>query len=166
MRSELSQNICPQLYAHEHGVSMYESVTYNAAAYGQLHCLIYAHKHGAPFHPLTCMVAAEFGSLPCLRYAITHGAPLLYTRYPCALTPRNRDCYRYLDMHVSGWPDCPAEIIEWRVRVRATAATILRIVRFNRAKRAATTIQRFWKDRHYTPGGRGAVLAIGRLNAF
>lgn len=60
------------------------------------------------------------------------------------------------------WP----EIIEWRDRVRTTAAAILRIVRFNRAKRAATTIQRFWLDRHYTPGGRGAILTIDRLNAF
>jgi len=155
------------IYVHEHGAALYDEVTCCAADNGSLPCLIYAHEHGAPWHPMTCVVAAESGSLPCLRYAHAHGAPLPTLAYPSrGPNPRNHDGFRYFALHVPTWPDGPAEIIEWAARVRATAAAILRIVRFRRATRAARAIQAFWLDRHYTPGGRGATLALARLCTF
>lgn len=148
-------------YAHRHDAPWDERTTYMAAAFGNLECLRYAHRHGAPWHSRTCIIAAHNGHLSCLRYAIRRKAPL--TDFPEAdkLNSATQDCFRFFALYKR--PTDLPEIAEWRDRVRATAAMIMRIVRRNRARHAAITIQRFWLDRHYTPGGRGAVLVIERL---
>ena len=148
-------------YAHRHGAPWDERTTYMAATFGNLDCLIYAHEHGAPWDPRTCVLAAQNGHLACIRYAHRHRAPLKDFPDAAKLSPNTRDCFRYIALYKR--PKRLPEIAEWRTRVRTTAATIMRIVRRNRAHHAATVIQRFWLHRHYAPDGRGAALALARL---
>ena len=140
-------------------------VALNAAIHGHLGCLRYARNQGAQCDDDVIFRAAVYGHMECMKFAHAEGAPL-----DGKLTPRafvvsddNWDCFRYISLYLPSWPDIPPKMAAWRDRLRTTAAVILRIVRRNRARRAAITIQRFWLDRHYAPGGHGHALALTRL---
>jgi hypothetical protein len=155
-------------YARRHGAPWRHIIMRAAALYDQLPCMRFAHRNGVPWDPETCLAAASQGNMGPLQYAHRHGAPM-YNRQCTELlrvTTANRACLRYVALFLLDWPGAPAELTAWRDRVRATAASIMRIVRHNRAMVAATVIQRFWLDRHYAYGGRGMVLAMARLRAF
>ena len=137
-----------------------------AARHGHLDCMRFAHKHGIEWGPRTCSWAAQTGHLACLRYAHMHGARWDTRVTYMAVLMGQTACLRYVALHLPVWPGAPAEIAEWRDRVRATAATIMRIVRRNRAEHAATVIQRFWLKRHYAPGGEGLTLVMAHFNGL
>ena len=129
-------------------------------------CMRIAHERGVSSDDIIVYLAISCGHVDCLRYAHAHGAPAVrdgYTPRAFLVTEDNWDCFRFISLHLPSWPGIPPKMAVWRARVRATAATILRIVRRNRAHHAATVIQRFWLDRHYAPEGRGADLALARL---
>lgn len=142
-------------------------MAFTAAESGHLDCLRYACEQGADSDDSVLYRAAASGHMDCVRYIHARGAPLDGRITPRAflVSEDNWNCFRYTALYLPSWPDIPPEMEAWRGRVRATAATILHIVRRNRARRAAITIQRFWSDRHYAPGGRGHALAMSRINA-
>ena len=138
--------------------------------------------HGAPWDRETCIIAALNGHLPCLRYAFLNGCTNddltcvvigamnvgWNIEEMCFNASRGiMDCMRFTFLvgatQDTWWVEVPAKMVAWRDRVRGTAALILRIVRKNRAHRAATVIQQFWLQRHYMAGGRGEVLALARI---
>ena len=153
-------------YAHRQGATLDAKIMFDAMKYGHLDCVCYAHKHGAPWGSYDCSEAAYRGYMPCLRYALEHGAPTpiaLVRARMCGEEGEEIDaCFRYLALHCATVRD--RELAAWCDRVRATAATIMRIVRLNRAITAVNVIKRVWLERYYADGGRGMAIVVARLN--
>ena len=108
-----------------------------------LDCLNYARRFAGQWDTGTADVAAAFGHLNCLQYAVTHGAPIDTTRSTlkelAALIVRARRVNRATQVIAGSW--------------RAYCAT----------KKAASYIQRLYRDRLYRPGGQLAVAAGARF---
>lgn len=62
-------------YAHKYGCPWNEDTTANAAAEGNLYCLIFLHENGCPWDERTCALSMANGHFSCLHYAQQNGAP-------------------------------------------------------------------------------------------
>ena len=62
-------------YAHIYGCPWNEDTTANAAAEGNLYCLMFLHENGCPWDERTCALSMANGHVSCLHYARTNGAP-------------------------------------------------------------------------------------------
>jgi hypothetical protein len=82
---------------HEKGlIKMDKHVTWMAAMYGHLDCLIYAHTHGCPWNSDILYEAARHGHLACLQYAHEQGCPWSHGLAAVAAANGHDACLAYI----------------------------------------------------------------------